>query len=125
MQPDPDDEEIRAFVMNSCLPTHSLIAKTVEVTFGRERAWPVALIRAVRATIVRAGRRDRYKEDKPVLAFIADRADIATLDSLLAQGRATFGAERFPSRSHLHRMIAESRVEARLEAAAMLGRDPS
>lgn len=119
MRPDPDDAEVLAFVLDSDLPTYSLIAKMIDAKFGPDRAWPIALIRAVRTIKVRPGPRHQFQDNPVLAAFIAERADLATLDALLEQGRAMFGRDGFPSRSQLHRLIQEGRVEARLAAAAI------
>lgn len=123
MRPDPDDTEIRAYVLASGLPTARLIARAVEATFGPERAWPVALVRTIRADAIRPGRRDRYQDNPAILAFIADHAEQCTLNELLESGRAIFGEKGFPSRSHLHRIVSESRTEARIEATLICGRE--
>jgi hypothetical protein len=121
VRPDPNDTEIRDFVLASDQPTYSLIAKMVLVEFGPSRAWPVALIRAVRSLKVRPGPRHQYCDDPALAAFIADRADLVALDTLLEQGRARFGKDGFPSRSQLHRLVLESRQEAVREARAITG----
>lgn len=111
MSIDPTDPEIRAFIAASSAGTYSDLAAAIRAKFGEGRAWPVELIAAIRLEL-RPPRRfppSRFDTDEQVAGFIADRADLLSLDRLLAAGAATFGKARFPSRSQLYRFVRRLR----------------
>lgn len=116
---DPDDPEIRDFVLASPLPTYTDIAAEVVRRFG-DRAWPVEMIRAAKAAVPR-DRRSRFRRDPAVMAYIADHADLIQLDRILDGGRTQFGHHRFPSRSQLHRLISEMRPQASQAHSGSMG----
>lgn len=120
MRYDPNDADVKEFIRTTRLTTYSLISEVLEATYGRERAWPVVMIRAERAQLVRLGRRDRYSDKVPIMAFLRDHMDLTSLDDLVTQGKATFG--HFPSRSQVYRMIQNLRVEAIQAAGATMTR---
>lgn len=120
MRYDPTDAEVRAFVLRCPAQTWKEIAILCEVEFGRERAWPVALIKTVRHKAVKPG---RYTGDTEVMAFIDAKHDLVTQTALRAEGVALYGADRFPSKTRLAVIIADLRQEALLEAQAVTGRE--
>lgn len=104
--PDIEDPEIRGFVLSSKLETYTEIAAAVADRFGSYRAWPVEMIRSVRAHRTFDG--SPYEKDAEVMAFVADHLGNVTLDRMLAKGLATFGP-RFPSRTALGRLTQKLR----------------
>lgn len=112
---DPHDPEIRALVATSDAETYTELADVIRQRFGEPRAWPVDLIAAVRLELCppTSGQPSRFEADKAVYGFIGDRADLMSLDRLLAAGVAAFSRERFPSRSHLHRLVQAIRIDRR------------
>ncbi len=121
MKYDPNDAEVKEFIRTTQLTNYSLIARMLNITFGPNRAWPVAMIRAERASLVRSGRRSEFLGNVGLMAFILDQMDLMTLDALVAKGQATFA--RFPSRSQLHRMIQNLREEADQVASGATGQE--
>lgn len=122
MKHDPEDQDVLNFVMTCPATSWSTIAKLCEVEFGRDRAWPVSLIKTVRGRIQAMERKESpYRRDRAVMALINDRMDLIPLDALLREGKATFPG-RFPSRSALHRLITDLRCEALVEAQCLTGR---
>ena len=121
---DRTDPEIRAFVAASTARTYAEMAADCLARFGPDRAWPVELIAEVRRQVRPPvpGGGSRYEADTEVMAFIADRADLWTLDKLLAAGRVKFGS-RFPARSQLHRIIGKMRRRAWAEKSPLGGRE--
>lgn len=120
MRPDPDDAEVKAFILTTTLQSYTGIARMLVTLFGRDRAWPVAMIRAERALSPRFGLY-RYRDDPTVLAFILDRMGLMPLDKLMSQAEAAFEG-RFPSRSQTHRIVSDLRQEAIEGAGATIPR---
>jgi len=120
MQPDPNDAEVKAFILTTTLETYTGIARLLVIQFGRDRAWPEAMIRAERALSPRFGL-SRYRDDPAVLAFILDRMGLMPLDKLMSQAEAAFEG-RFPSRSQTHRIVSDLRQEAIEGAGATVTR---
>jgi len=106
-QPDIEDREVGLAVIGSTQRTYTGIAAELLERFGPERAWPAAWIPDYYAKIFppRSGPRWQFQREPALVAFVADRHGLNTLDAILAEGVAVFGAERFPSRSALQRMI--------------------
>ena len=52
------------------------------------------------------------------MAFIADRTDLMSIAEIRRQGVATFGADRFPSTSAIHRLFLNIRRDARQSTLA-------
>lgn len=119
MPADRNDREVRRFVAGKPAETFSGIAEAIAAKFGAERAWPAELVSEVWRELhpPRTGPRNRYAEDREMMTFIADRADLVTLDELRAAGLAKFGRKAFPSRSQLYRLVLEVR-EAHSNATA-------
>jgi hypothetical protein len=121
MRYDPNDAEVRAFVMNCPETSWSVIAKLCELRFQR-RAWPVSLIKTVRHRVETQRGGSPFARDADVMHLISERHGLVTQVALLAEGRALFG-KRFPSKSALGRLIARVRLEALLEARAATGQE--
>jgi hypothetical protein len=115
---DRTDPQIRDFILHSQAETWSDMAAEVLGRFGAERAWPAELIAEVRREMAppKAGYASKYQADNEVMDFIGDRADLLTIDTILERGGAQFGPDRFPSRSHLHRLILSVRKKPAQEA---------
>jgi hypothetical protein len=111
MMPDRNDPEIRSAVAASGAQTFTAMAAEIFSRFGAARAWPVSLVKAVYSELnpPRAGLRSRYEHDMEVVDFISDRADLVHLSDLVRIGVTIVGRERFPSRSHLHRLVIKVR----------------
>ncbi len=117
-----DDAEIRAYILAAKEQTFPAIAASIAARFGDERAWPAELVAAVFRELRPPNKRARFERDAELMAFIADRADIATRDDLRADAIAAFGPARVPSRSHFHRLIVKVR-EVTARAAVRAARD--
>ena len=118
MPHDPKDAEIIALIARSYGLTFSEIADEVARRFGPDRAWPVYVI----ADYVHRHRRrlfaSPFQRDGQVMAFIADRTDLMSIAEIRRQGVATFGADRFPSTSAIHRLFLNVRRDARQSTLA-------
>ena len=104
--PDIEDPEIRGFVLSSKLETYTEIAAEVAERFGAYRAWPVDMIRSVRAKRTFDG--SPYEKDAEVVAFVWERLGLMPLDRMLAEGSEALG-DRFPSRAALGRLTQRLR----------------
>lgn len=117
---DLDDAEVREFVIRSNARSWKEVSIACELKFGRERAWPISLIKTVRCHAVKPG---RYSGDVEVMSFIEDRYGLMTQKELRAEGIAYFGESRFPSKSRLSVIVGDLRLEAHLEAQALTGKE--
>ena len=89
------------------LPRHltfSEMADACKRRFG-ERAWSRSRIvrYGYQAHPAKRGKRSRLTFDAEVRSFVEDRLGRLTLDTIVAECCATFGPERAPSRSAVHR----------------------
>ena len=57
----------------------------------------------------RPGRASGYAKNAALMAFIADRADLVTVDQLRGKIAQTFGLHLTPSRSQLFRLVQQAR----------------
>ncbi len=113
MPPEEADADIRAFIAASSATTYTELARAIFDTFGPDRAWTTKRISAVRRELRPRlpGGRSPYMADGQVMAFIRDRADLVSLDSIVAAGVAELGAGRFPGRTVLGRIVKRIRSE--------------
>ncbi len=122
MRYDPNDAEVRDFIMSCPETSWSVISKLCELRFGRGRAWPISLIKTVRRRVVKERGGSPFAADADVMQLIAERHDLKTQVAILAEGKARFG-KRFPGKSALCRLIAKLRLDALEEAQAVAGRE--
>lgn len=122
MRYDPNDAEVRAFIVSCPETSWSVISKLCELRFGRGRAWPISLIKTVRHRVERERGGSPFAADPDVMQLIAERHDLITQAALLAEGKARFG-KRFPGKSALCRLIGKLRLQALHEARAVAGRE--
>lgn len=109
-----DEAGARHFVRSSPPPeTFTYLAMVLRTQFGLDLTPEQAahLWRSVRQP--KPGPAPAFERDEPLMSFIADRADLVTINQLLALVRQTFGLARAPSRSQLHRLIQRVRDKAR------------
>lgn len=108
-----DDPAVRAFIRRRVTPesfTH--LAAEIREQFGLDLT-PQAvshLWRTLRQP--RIGKPSTFERNAAVMAWIADHADLMTLDELGARIAQAFGRHMRPSRSHLHRLVIKLRDEA-------------
>lgn len=107
-----DDEGVRAFIERQ--PRHltfSEVAAACLREFGPERAWSRSEIVTYwhRAHPPQLGVPARVDRDPEVRDFLADRLGRLTLDEIIDQCRAAFGAERTPGRSTVHKLWSRLR----------------
>jgi hypothetical protein len=107
------DPDIADYIEN--LPRHltfTRIAEACRKQFG-SRAWSRSqIMRYWRASHpVKTGRKLRVDIDAEVRAFVDDRLGRMTLREIAAKCVATFGSERAPSRSGIHRYWMNIRNE--------------
>lgn len=122
MRHDPNDAEVRAFIVSCPETSWSVISKLCELRFGRGRAWPISLIKTVRHRVEKARGGSPFAADADVMQLITERHDLITQAALLAEGKALFG-DRFPSSTSLCRLIIRLRLQALEEAQAVAGRE--
>lgn len=98
--------DIEAFILAQPMTmTYSEIEKAVHERFGADCGWTRLHIMALWLDniTVRKGTFSAFDRDPEVREFVNDRLFRVSLDELRALCLATFGAERAPSRSALHR----------------------
>jgi len=120
MKPIADSRELRAFIRRSPAPeTFTHLAADLRQRFGLDLTPAQAshVWRTLRNPS--RGRQETFERDQALMAFIADRADLLTVDQLLGRVAQAFGSARTPSRSQLFRLVQRVRDDAR--AAASLG----
>lgn len=114
MRRDDDGKALRRFIRESQAPesfTH--LAAELRARFGLDISPEAAadLWRSIR--MPRPGRLARYERNEALMRFIADRADLVSLDKLLAKVAQAFGSHQTPSRSQLFRLVQQVREAAR------------
>lgn len=122
MRHDPNDTEVRDFVVSCPGTSWSVISKLCELRFGRGRCWPISLIKTVRRRVEKQRGGSPFARDAEVMDLISERAGLITQAALLVEGQARFG-DRFPKKSALNRLIITQRLEALREAQAATGRE--
>jgi hypothetical protein len=111
---DRNDPEVRAFIAATGASTFTALAQAVADKFQVEMG--ASLVDLVKAVFLEVNppttSRSHYERDLEVMAFIADRHDLVTLEKIRRLGVAKFGVTRFPSHSQLHRLVRRLRRAA-------------
>lgn len=101
------DPAILAYIRTCGLRSHGAIKLGIARTFGVDHSDEE--VRHAVALARRPGKKPMTATIPNMEIFIMDRMDLLTLDEIVEEGRATFGA--FPSRSQVHRLIEKRRTE--------------
>jgi hypothetical protein len=111
------DPEVRRFIRTSPTPeTFTHLAADLRSRFAVD-VTPTQAAELWRALMrPRPGRAAVYEKNAALMAFIADRADLMTIDQLLARVRLEFGEVQAPSRTQLHRLVQRTRQTGRSAA---------
>jgi hypothetical protein len=115
---DRRDPELRRWLLTAKAGTWSEMEALCLARFGAGRAWPAALLADVYFELFppRRGYKSAYQADREVMQFIAQRAGLLPGDTILRAGISVFGKARFPSRTHLYRLIPKIQTETHRSA---------
>lgn len=113
MRPPASDPKVRRFIrLRESPQTFTHLAAELRELFGLDLTPEAAshLWRLLRKP--RPGKASDFERNRPLMAFIADRADLLSLEALRAEISKTFGRHLTPSHSHLHRLVQKVRERA-------------